>query len=175
MTLSSFIFLADSRWQRGHGYGGIQSKCGKQPVTSHSALPLCRGEHLCFMLSISTSLAPILVPCKFELEKLQQCHLATLSRVLELHSIWIMIQRTHILGSNSSDSIGFSWESSPLHAHCAMLCSHPFALGALGDTISVPVLLDDFITNHMREVSVLCLSGKNVEMTAFAQRSVLSC
>lgn len=57
------------------------------------------GEHLCYTLSISTSLAPILVGCELVFrKKSQQCHLVTLSRILELHRVGMKMQRARFLG-----------------------------------------------------------------------------
>lgn len=51
------------------------------------------GEHLCMTLSISTSLAPILVECELAFGKSQRGHLVTLSGTLELRRPRMMMQK----------------------------------------------------------------------------------
>lgn len=55
--------------------------------------PLPGGEHLCMTLSISTSLAPILVECELAFGKSQRGHLVTLSGTLELRRPRMMMQK----------------------------------------------------------------------------------
>ena len=122
-------------------------------------LPQPGGEHLCYTLSISTSLAAILVGCELVFEKPQQCHLVTLTEILELHLVGIVMQSAHFLrplGLSIGFLLGdFLFFMPIVQRHAAI---HTLT-GAQGDPNSVTVSLDDFIKNgRVGEVSLSCFS-----------------